>query len=81
MLDFLQRAKDIAVPEVPFDPLKLSLQLGQIVVWRSSDQFFELVPLPRDPHRYVEPVQPLLGEKDSGTTEDRARCRRRRRER
>jgi hypothetical protein len=57
------RTKDIAVPEVPFDPLKLSVQLDQIVVWLSSDQFFELLPQHRDAHRYVEPVQQVLGQR------------------
>src|SRR5262249_2214698 len=59
-LKHLERSEDVAVPEVPLDPLQLVVQLPQVAIRSGCNQLLELLPLPRDTHRDVKPVEQML---------------------
>ena len=55
VVDGLQRAKDVAVPQKPFQPLQLGGEGGRQLGWDA--QAFGQLHHHGDPHREVEPVQ------------------------
>jgi hypothetical protein len=63
MLDDLQRAEDVAVPEIPFDPFQLTVQCRQIVIRCGRDQLLELLPQHRDAHGDLKPVEQMLSQR------------------
>ena len=59
VVDGLQRAEDVAVPQKPFQPLQLGGEGGRQLGW--DTQALGQLGQYGDPHREVEPVQQVLG--------------------
>ncbi len=57
----VERAKDVLVPQQPFEALEISRQRVERQRWRGRPQFFPQLVQHGQAHRDVEPVQEMLG--------------------